>query len=240
MNRQLNSKSLVAFQSRLRAEEMELNNLAQAVSLSLQRLQTARSDDTWATVSFQPTPTRRFQAPRFRELASIPENLRECLKLAEIGKVQWPIYIHGDPGNGKTCASLAISDHVDRSEFFTFEQFAAKTNDIRFGRSFFTAGGQMNPEGYREITHEIAWTVQRWNQHLVSVPLVLLDDVGTRDRASEAAYEAFKGLLDSRDGKPLIVTSNHDVSVMATIFDPRVFDRLASGTVVKLTESSRR
>ena len=219
---------------------MEISTLAQAVSLSLQRLQAAKSTESFAPLTIQPIYNRRFRATQPRELAAVPKAILETLERAEVGKTRWPLYIHGQPGNGKTCAALAISDHVERSEFFTFEQFTAKTNDVKFGRATFTAGGQMNPEGYREVTHEINWTVQRWNQHLASAPLVLLDDVGTRDRSSEAAYEAFKGLLDSRDGKPLIVTSNHDVSVMATIFDPRVFDRLASGTVVELVGTSRR
>lgn len=151
------------------------------------------------------------------------------------------MYLHGGPGNGKTCGGLAIADHVSGSEWFTFEEFTSKTNDVKFGRLSYKAGGNWNEEGgYREITHEIVWTNQRWWQSLASKTLVIIDDVGTRGQASEASYEAFKGLLDARADKPMIVSSNHDVAVMATIFDPRVFDRLAAGTVVELTGESRR
>jgi hypothetical protein len=136
---------------------------------------------------------------------------------------------------------LCIADHVAGSEWWTFEGFAASANDVKFGRLVYRIGGQWNEAGqYREMTSEVVWTSPKWWSWIATRPLVVIDDIGIRGRASDAAYEAFKGLLDVRSGKPLIVTSNHDVAVMATIFDARVFDRIACGTVAEMVGDSRR
>lgn len=84
------------------------------------------------------------------------------------------------------------------------------------------------------------WTVPKWWSWIEALPLVLIDDLGLRDRANDTQYESLKGLLDRRTAKPLIVTSNLGVDEIAKIFDARVWDRLACGTVIELKGESLR
>lgn len=64
-----------------------------------------------------------------------------------------------------------------------------------------------------------------------SAPLVVLDEIGTREKASDHHYECVKDLIDCREGIPLIVIGNMPLDNIAAIYDSRVVSRLACGTV---------
>ena len=49
----------------------------------------------------------------------IEPELRELLRGLVYGEVRWPLYLHGQPGRGKTCAALAMCDRCGRATYWT-------------------------------------------------------------------------------------------------------------------------
>ena len=61
--------------------------------------------------------------------------------------------------------------------------------------------------------------------------LVVLDEVGARDKVSDHHRETIKYALDHRQGKPAVVISNHlTVTHFAGLYGDPIASRLASGT----------
>lgn len=216
---------------------------AQVVSQSTKRLSTKTpSDDGNKKLAMTLTPTRVAQPDRSREAGAIQVGLRAKIKQATTGYLKWPLFIHGAPGSGKTCASLCVADHVERSSWSTWDDFWRYVADVNFGRAFFETGGQPTEYGVGirtpRITHK--WTSVRYWAWIASVPLLVIDDIGLRATANDTQYEALKMALDQRESRPLILTSNLDTAGIGKIFDLRVMDRISGGTVVEITGKSRR
>jgi len=75
--------------------------------------------------------------------------------------------------------------------------------------------------------------------------LVVIDELGARidkttGTASEHMYESIKELVDKRYAKPLVLLSNLTLSQISKVFDDRLADRIAQGTIVELKGKSRR
>ena len=73
-----------------------------------------------------------------------------------------------------------------------------------------------------------------------NVRLFVLDEIGIQQRASPHQYESLKRLLDKRTAKPLIFTSNIDLNGIESVYDGRISDRIAAGTLFELSGDSRR
>ena len=73
-------------------------------------------------------------------------------------------------------------------------------------------------------------------------PLLVIDELGLRDRVSDFHLETVETAIDirTRSSRPLLVCSNLDLSVIGKMYDDRVFSRLAAGTVVELVGKDRR
>jgi len=72
------------------------------------------------------------------------------------------------------------------------------------------------------------------------VALVVLDEVGTRGTVSDWHYETVKRVLDTREGKPLLVAGNLSLDALAQVYDDRVASRLVGGSVVHIGGPDRR
>lgn len=151
--------------------------------------------------------------------------MREVIRDLVSGKLPWPLYLFGPAGTGKTSVALCVCDHVDRSLFITVERLASEWVDCVCGRLDLGAG-KIGPTQYRQM--------------IVNRPLVCVDDIGVREKISDTHYEIVKLVLDLRETKPLIVTSNQPLEVIMKLYDDRIADRLSAGTVIELTGESRR
>lgn len=78
-----------------------------------------------------------------------------------------------------------------------------------------------------------------WTE-LAESNLVVLDEIGGRERVSDHHYETVKRILDDREGRPLICLSNLDAARLAAIYDDRIVSRLMAGTTVILSGRDRR
>lgn len=169
-------------------------------------------------------------APRIhRDPSKIPPCIRGPLRGVCRGETPWPVTICGDPGTGKTRAALVVADFVHGSQWFTWDDFVRKCNTATSGKLSVQVG-----------TEDKIFDWERWWRYLDQSHLLVLDDVGCRGVVSEAAYEVMKTALDRREGRGLIFTTNLDVNKIADIFDARVADRLAAGTLINATGGSLR
>jgi hypothetical protein len=71
-------------------------------------------------------------------------------------------------------------------------------------------------------------------------PLVVLDELGCREKVTDFQYETVKAVLDARDGRPLVVASNLGPEGLAVVYDDRIASRLMAGSVLELQGEDRR
>ena len=165
------------------------------------------------------------------------------MKLAEVNPVvistikkctaknQWPLYLWGETGVGKTCGAaaayalwnqpsgfLSLTEHCDILKGFNVNQTQLIT----------TSGGKI------ELTLTGYW------DRLRKLGLVVIDEIGTRD-ASPQRYDSLLRLLEIRHGKPLILTGNIEPTVkLATVYDERVQSRIVAGVILQVLGNDRR
>jgi DNA replication protein DnaC len=154
--------------------------------------------------------------------------LRTILRQLVAGEAPWPLVLHGPAGTGKTAASLCLLDYAG-GEYWTVSGFCKLMIQSEQGRLEWSECGRGG----------VVWPEQLWNR-VAAAPLVVLDELGCRDKVSDAHYENVKTVIDERKGKPFVAISNHPLSQLAAIYDDRVFSRLSEGTVVELAGADRR
>ncbi len=158
-----------------------------------------------------------------RDLARVPEIFRSTLRALVRGEKPWPLFAYGPAGTGKTCAALCLLDYVEDSDYYTASGLCETMIQCQNGRL----------EWYVEGRGGTLWPERFWSK-LTHQSLVVLDEIGTRDRVSDHHYECVKRVLDDRHGKPLILLSNLDLTTIAQVYDDRLASRMAAGTVLKL------
>lgn len=193
-----------------------------------------------AKLPLRPTPDVRYLPQVERRPDGIPNHVRQTIREASATGIKWPLYLVGNPGTGKTCAGLCIADYCPGAWWVEWPEFWRFVNDVNFRRAETEIRGVLNEGGWREPSATIKWNPARWWRYAERLSCFVLDDLGTGDKATALQYEALKTLLDRRQKKPLIVTSNVEPLALKDTFDARIVDRLDSGTVVKLSGKSRR
>jgi DNA replication protein DnaC len=166
---------------------------------------------------------------KVRNLNQVDARLRDILAGLCDGLVKWPLYIHGPPGTGKSCAALCIADRVPKAQFWSMPDLAAKVLRIHQGIE------EWHDNGYGG-----KWTSEMWWGYIAKLPLLVLDDVGLREVNSDFQMETLFMALEAREGQPLICTSNLDEDEIESSYNARIRSRLCCGTVFKLGGADRR
>ncbi len=148
--------------------------------------------------------------------------IRDCVD----GSLPWPLVLIGKPGTGKTCAALCLLDHAG-GLYFTAAGLAGKILLAYKGELY-------NPDSKLRVSAASLW------EEIARTTLVVLDELGARQRVSDHAYECVYRVVDERSGRPLVVGSNLSLDVLAGLYDDRLTSRLAAGTVLELTGPDRR
>lgn len=162
-----------------------------------------------------------------REKEAIDPSLIDIYRELVIGRRPWPLFLHGRPGVGKTCAALWLVDFV-RSGIYTTQ--GALIDKYRLGRKKFMA------EPYRP---------EDWF-HRVRCGLLVLDELGAvmneRDesKASSDDYNTLIQILDLRERTPLILVSNLNLARIEEFYDDRIASRCGAGTWFELKGPDRR
>lgn len=183
--------------------------------------------------------------------------LRSCgvLDRDETGKhpiaSQFPILLWGPPGTGKTCAAAVVyrqwpspvtEDRNVGAFWFRLEDWVAAVLRCRTSKerkvTMLTAGGQRVDRDENRLWQmaEADW-------------LCVLDDIGLRN-VTPAAYEIVFRLIDARQRRPTIITSNlkpildrsdaPGTASLSALYDDRIASRLCSGRVVHVTGHDQR
>lgn len=158
----------------------------------------------------------------------IPEPLRLAIRRAVQGEVPWPLFVHGPAGTGKTSAALCLLDFA-RGEYFTATGLAEYLIQAQQGKLSWWCEGQGGT----------IWPEDVW-QRLSEQPLIVLDELGSRQTVSDHHYDCVKRLLEDRHSRPFLILSNLDLDAISRLYDDRIASRLGEGTVVALGGEDRR
>jgi DNA replication protein DnaC len=133
----------------------------------------------------------------------------------------WPVYLCGDAGRGKTfiAASAYVACPANHVLWIDFQRWSKEIMKAR--------------QGLGEIRE--AWELRKVEESR----LVCIDDCGLKSD-SEAQSGLLLEVLNLRQGKPTIVTCNHEPIALPRVFDSRVTSRLLSGSIIKLVGPDRR
>lgn len=149
----------------------------------------------------------------------VPDRLRATFRLLVTGGAPWPLFLYGGVGVGKSCAVLALTDFIPGAVYLTAAEFVSRHTAAITGRG-----------------EKINWDRMTGK----NCPLVVLDELGAREKVSDTGYEAIIRLLDARDNWPLVVVSNLDGDGIARIYDARIASRIMAGSQFELRGEDRR
>jgi DNA replication protein DnaC len=189
-----------------------------------------------ATLPLLKEPRRTCLPEKHREIAAVDPVLKGVLRELVTGKRNWPLFMYGEPGTGKSCAALALCDYLLAADyvFMTAAELTSRVMDT-FGKPERFDWRIFAP--YRE---KLEGLVERGPVKATGSRLVVLDELGTRTNVSDTHYECVQKVLDMREGVPLILISNLDARGLAKVYDDRIASRCSSGTVVPLKGRDRR
>lgn len=165
-----------------------------------------------------------------REWSRIDQRLHATMTSIFEGNLPWPLFLHGEPGAGKSCAGLVAVDWCGEGVYITMSDFCQALIDAQQGRIPFCLWDGAHPRTESTLWYE-------WSD----ANLCVLDEVGLRDNVSDHHYDTLTKALDLRNdaGKPLIVISNIDAKEIAGVYDDRIGSRVSSGTVVQVSGDRR-
>lgn len=151
-------------------------------------------------------------------MALVKEGLRDVLRDLAAGKEEWPLFLHGAAGIGKSMAALALADFVAFSWYSTHEQLcdelmAANRNSLAYD-----------------------WDSVGW------ADLAIMDEIGAREKVNDLHYTSLLGFWERRErrNQRTIYISNCSPEEIKKIFDDRIYSRLMFGTVIELEDIDRR
>ena len=129
---------------------------------------------------------------------------------------EWPLYIHGRPGTGKTCLAALFYSAFRRQPMW------------RRADELLIEIGTSRTDGYGVLKEKLKHS-----------PCVFLDDLGVRP-PTEAMTQAMFDLMELRARKALVIISNHSPDALAKIYDERIVSRITAGTTLEIAGADRR
>lgn len=183
-------------------------------------------------------PDKRIMPLHPRVISGIAPEIRTGMREVVAGRSRWPLVMLGPAGLGKTSAALCMLD-VSRGTA-VYETAATLTDTFRWAELGKLSGQQDSPGrldfGWENSTPTAALLLKR----IEVASLVVVDELGCRDKVTDHHYETVKKVIDRRAGKPLVVVSNLAAKALAAVYDDRIVDRLWAGTVIEFAGKSRR
>ncbi len=159
-----------------------------------------------------------------RDIDLIDPALRSKIREVCLGRSGWPITIIGPAGTGKTCAALCMLDRIAR----------VMNGGPEGGRRYITTADLILAINVHRRSDTPAKERTFWKEWK-RCKLVVLDEIGAREKVTDAHYEILKMAIDYRQDQPAVYLSNLPISTLAEIYDDRIASRLQSGTVIDLT-----
>lgn len=161
----------------------------------------------------------------------IKPSFRKALRDAIEGD-SWPIYVHGRPGTGKSCALALVYASWRETQHAYWYPLETFVGDVTACRRHGHVSKTIDNQTF-DRTEGTLWRFAN-SGHLWAI-----DDFGTRD-VSNAGFEIVFRLIDSRAWLPTIITSNLSPTQISKLYDERIASRLRAGTVIEVTGDDRR
>ena len=150
----------------------------------------------------------------------IPQWINDKVEAVKESK-EWPIYLCGNVGVGKTCVAADLySRWPGSAKWMRFSQFCDRT-------------AQLQRDGEATFYEEdrcFEYTRESWWDSIGRTGLYVIDDVGVGMPGDIDRTEALWNLLEARTRKPVILTSNLHPDKLFEHYDQRVVSRIFAGT----------
>lgn len=133
------------------------------------------------------------------------------------GTVARPLYLFGDTGTGKTLGALALCDIIETAAYWEAD---------RFSSFVMYRSDELDSELHRLSEKE----------------LLVIDEIGTRTKATDLGCGALKMLLDVREqnGGATIIIGNIRPEEIEGLYDARIASRVLCGSIFELNGEDRR
>lgn len=151
--------------------------------------------------------------------------MRELLS----GSKPWPLFCWGPPGTGKTRAALALLDYCPDGWMRELPRLCENLIDAGKDRYEMKV-----TDGWRKFYPVHIWAA------ISEAGIVVLDEIGAREKVSDFHYETLKRVLDERENKPSVYLSNLGPEQLEQLYDARIVSRLSPGVVIELAGDDRR
>ena len=177
--------------------------------------------------------TRRPPGYESALISKVPEAALNAIRGLKESR-RWPLLLTGNVGAGKTCAAACLYGAYSRMPMWH------RADDLLLGMAtgrtdgiFVDVKNELNEVERRKLAFNT------FVSRVGSTTCLFLDDLGTR-RPTESMLQAMFDIMEYRKGKALVVTTNLSVQGIAELFDDRIADRFACGTIIKFEGDSRR
>ncbi len=170
-----------------------------------------------------------------REIALVDDGLKTWFRKLVRGEAKWPLFLHGTPGTGKTCACLALLDYL-----WPWQQ--SYTTATELTSNVMASYGTKQEFDWRQFGRYVEGEGSNPNSPAEKrgAALTILDELGIREKITDTHYESVQRVIDMRRGLPLILVSNLSIAGIGRIYDARIASRCEAGTVVELRGRDRR
>lgn len=176
-------------------------------------------------------PKRRLYPTLPRSVAQVDDGLRKLFTQLAAGKADWPLFLYGSVGTGKTAAALCFADCVQNATYTTVQGLC---DDVMAGKAIETEDATVN---YRlhldDPPHDPS----------IRQSVSILDELGTRSKIGDLEYSAIKRFADHREFEHrnvVVYVSNLTPEQLREVYDERIASRVLRGTWFHLAGPDRR
>lgn len=159
-----------------------------------------------------------------RDPKQLDPHVREVMLESWNGKNRWPLFLFGEAGSGKTCASLIMLDNARSNTHYNLSDWS---DHLRMAKS-----GDLYEFGYIKSLKEVrkSWWLPQ---------ICVIDEIGERKESSDHMTESLKRAIDWRKNYPLILISNRHPSQLASIYGDPIVSRISEGTLLEFSGDRR-